>query len=144
MIQVFAAVLFSVLVSVLLKLMPRHGINAAQAVTWNYLVAALLCLLVFDPSLATLLEPGAPFRFLNHSCEPNCELINYTPDDAAPHEYEVYVCAMRKIKEGEQLTIDYAWAAEAAIRCGCQAKTCRGWIVSADQLEEVLLREAMP
>src|SRR5690606_14134521 len=44
-----------------------------------------------------LLEPGAPFRFLNHSCEPNCELINYTPDDAAPHEYEVYVCAMRKI-----------------------------------------------
>jgi drug/metabolite transporter (DMT)-like permease len=64
MIQVFAAVLFSVLVSVLLKLMPRHGINAAQAVTWNYLVAALLCLLVFDPSLATLLEPGAPWPAL--------------------------------------------------------------------------------
>lgn len=91
-----------------------------------------------------LLEPGAPFRFLNHSCEPNCELINHTPDDAAPHEYEVYVCAIRKIQEGEQLTIDYAWAAEAAIRCGCKAKTCRGWIVSADQLEEVLEREAMP
>lgn len=64
MIQVFAAVLFSVLVSVLLKLMPRHGIDAAQAVTWNYLVAAMLCLLVFDPPLAALQAPGTPWLAL--------------------------------------------------------------------------------
>ncbi len=64
MIQVFAAVLFSVLVSVLLKLMPRHGIDAAQAVTWNYLVAALLCLAVFDPPLTALHAPGAPWPAL--------------------------------------------------------------------------------
>ena len=87
-----------------------------------------------------LLEPGAPFRYLNHSCDPNCELLNYTPDDAPPHDYEVYVKAMRDIASGEQLTIDYAWAADVAIRCGCQSVSCRGWIVSVDQLPEVLAR----
>lgn len=88
-----------------------------------------------------LLEPGTPFRFLNHSCEPNCELLNYTPDNAPPHEYEVYVKAIRKIAVGEQLTIDYAWAADVAIRCGCQTDNCRGWIVSADQLPQVQERK---
>lgn len=88
-----------------------------------------------------LLEPGAPFRYLNHSCDPNCELLNLTPDNAAPHEYEVVVRALRAIAKGEQLTIDYAWAADVAIQCGCQSTSCRGWIVSADQLPEVLSRK---
>lgn len=91
-----------------------------------------------------LLEPATPFRYLNHSCEPNCELLNYTPDNAAPHEYEVYVQAIRPIAIGEQLTIDYAWSAEAAIRCGCRASRCRGWIVSADELPDVIARETQP
>jgi uncharacterized protein len=81
-----------------------------------------------------LLEPGAPFRYLNHSCEPNCELINYTPEGAPAHEYEVCLYALCKIAAGEELTIDYAWTAEAAIRCGCRAVRCRGWIVSAEEL----------
>lgn len=87
-----------------------------------------------------LLEPGPPFRFLNHSCDPNCELLNYTPDGVPPHEYEVYVQAVRPISAGEQLTIDYAWAADVAIRCGCRSERCRGWIVSVDQLPQVLAR----
>ncbi|MEZ5546044.1 MAG: EamA family transporter [Lysobacteraceae bacterium] len=58
---VLVAALLSVLVSVLLKLMPRHGIDAAQAVTWNYLIAALLCFFMFDPPLAVLQEPDAPW-----------------------------------------------------------------------------------
>lgn len=87
-----------------------------------------------------LLEPAAPFRYLNHSCEPNCELVNYTDDDARPHEYEVYLHAVRRIAAGEELTIDYAWSAEAAIPCGCGAARCRGWIVSASELAAVLAR----
>lgn len=88
-----------------------------------------------------LLEPAAPFRYLNHSCDPNCELLNYTPDDAPWHEYEVFLQALRPIAQGEQLTIDYAWSADVAIRCGCRSERCRGWIVSVDQLPQILARE---
>ena len=28
-----------------------------------------------------VLEPAAPFRYLNHSCEPNCELFSWEPDE---------------------------------------------------------------
>jgi SET domain-containing protein len=91
-----------------------------------------------DLSDGRLLEPAEPFCFLNHSCEPTCELINYTPDDAEPHEYEVVVRARRTLQPGQELTIDYAWSAEAAIECGCQSARCRGWIVSPEELEQII------
>ena len=78
------------------------------------------------------LEPAAPFRFLNHSCEPNCELFSWETDEAAPPD-RLWLQALRSIEPGEELTIDYAWPAGAAIPCGCGAVACRGWIVSADQ-----------
>jgi drug/metabolite transporter (DMT)-like permease len=56
-----AAVGFSVAVSVLLKLFPRHGIDTGQAVTWNYLAASLLCAWLFAPPLASLRGEGAPW-----------------------------------------------------------------------------------
>lgn len=90
-----------------------------------------------DLSDGRLLEPWEPFRFLNHSCEPNCELLNFTPEGADKTEYEVRLKAIKAIAAGEQLTIDYAWSADAAIPCGCQAASCRGWIVSPDQLHIV-------
>lgn len=61
---VLAAALFSVLVSVLLKLMPRHGIDVGQAVTWNYLAAGVLCLWMLDPPLDALRAPGTPWPAL--------------------------------------------------------------------------------
>jgi len=97
---------------------------------------------VIDLGHDELLEPGPPFRFLNHSCEPNCELLNLTEERRRGREYEVYVRAIRPIQEGEELTIDYAWHADAAIRCGCRSAQCRGWIVSEDQLEEVRQRQS--
>ena len=61
---VLAAALFSVLVSVLLKVMPRHGIDVGQAITWNYLAAGVLCLWLFDPPLAALQSPQTPWLAL--------------------------------------------------------------------------------
>ncbi|MGE4358748.1 MAG: EamA family transporter [Lysobacteraceae bacterium] len=61
---VTAAAIFSVLVSILLKWMPRRGIDVAQAVTWNYLCAAALCLLLLDPPLDALRAPAAPWPAL--------------------------------------------------------------------------------
>lgn len=84
-----------------------------------------------------VLEPIAPFRFLNHSCEPNCELFSWEPDNRGDDSHRVFVQAIRTIRPGEQLTIDYAWEAGAAIPCLCAAKTCRGWIVDPDELHRV-------
>ena len=84
------------------------------------------------------LEPDEPFRCLNHSCQPNCELLDLTPGDASRNQYDLFVKALRPIAAGEELTIDYAWSAEAAIVCGCRAANCRGWIVAAEQLPRVL------
>ena len=54
----------SVLVSVLLKLMQRRGINMAQGITWNYLAASLLCFGLLDPPLAALGHADTPWAEL--------------------------------------------------------------------------------
>jgi len=80
------------------------------------------------------LEPDPPFRYLNHSCEPNAELFQYVDDD---EEYvlRMWIQAIRKIRKREQITIDYSWPAEEAITCLCGASKCRGWIVDPAELK---------
>ncbi len=58
------SVICSVLVSVLLKLAPRRGIDIAQAVTWNYLAASVLSLLLLKPSLQSLQSGHTPWLAL--------------------------------------------------------------------------------
>ncbi|MCL1526135.1 EamA/RhaT family transporter [Xanthomonas nasturtii] len=58
------AVVCSVLVSVLLKLAPRHNIDVFQAITWNYASAALLAWLILHPALETLHSTAAPWLAL--------------------------------------------------------------------------------
>lgn len=84
----------------------------------------------------TGLEPEAPFRYLNHHCEPNCEL--FLIDDVCPETgneiIRVTVETVRPILEGAELTIDYGWPAEHAIKCLCGSNQCRGWIVAPEEL----------
>ena len=86
------------------------------------------------------LEPVAPFRFLNHSCQPNCRLI-YSPseNDEPP---TIWVEAIEAITPGMELTIDYSWSADSAIPCKCGSPECRGWIVAEDQIELIIDRQA--
>jgi hypothetical protein len=79
-----------------------------------------------------VLEPFAPFRFLNHSCEPNCELVVW---HRTPQVREMWLQAIRTIHPGHELTIDYAWPASDAIPCSCQSASCRGWIVDLEELD---------
>jgi hypothetical protein len=80
------------------------------------------------------LEPGEPFRFLNHSCEPNCKLYVVFDEDEAPiGDRKVIVEALVDVPKGSELTIDYEWPATSAILCGCGAESCRGWIVAPDE-----------
>jgi uncharacterized protein len=86
------------------------------------------------------LEPVAPFRFINHSCQPNCELVQVdspSEDEGAADSSELWLEALCAIPIGAQLTIDYAWPAWAAIPCHCGSPHCRGWIVDETQQDHV-------
>lgn len=58
------SVVCSVLVSVLLKLAARRGLDVALLVTWNYLVAAGLTAVVLQPPLQALQSTHAPWPAL--------------------------------------------------------------------------------
>ncbi len=53
---------------------------------------------------------------------------------------EIWVETTRDILPGEELTIDYSWPADRAMKCLCGAKACRGWIVDPEELEELALK----
>jgi hypothetical protein len=50
---------------------------------------------------------------------------------------EIWVESLRDIMPGEELTIDYAWSSDRAVKCYCGSKKCRGWIVSPSELENI-------
>lgn len=75
---------------------------------------------------------GNDSRFINHSCDPNCEVIyfNETP----------YIYSMCEILEGEELSFDYQYDAgpDALLSddekrkwfpCRCGAENCRGTLI---------------
>jgi len=64
MIYVLLSVVCSVLVSVLLKLARRAGVDVGQAVAWNYATAGVLAAATLRPPLAPLWRPGAPWLAL--------------------------------------------------------------------------------
>lgn len=55
------------------------------------------------------LEPEAPFRFVNHSCQPNCEIreLETDSDGPLPDAGQLWLEVLCDIPAGEQLTIDY-------------------------------------
>jgi len=86
------------------------------------------------------LEPRAPFRFLNHRCEPNCALHSHDVvyEDGSPAPSEIRLESLTDIPEGAELTIDYQWSAEGAIKCLCGSDQCRGWVVAIEDLPKLL------
>jgi hypothetical protein len=90
----------------------------------------------FDFEGDQMLKPMAPFRFLNHSCDPNCafEVLDQPASHGQPEKRVLYLTAVRDIAGGEELTIDYNWPASCAIKCECKSDFCRGWVVSLEEL----------
>lgn len=64
MLTLAASVASSVAVSVLLKLARRHRLAVDQAIAVNYPVAALLCLVLLQPTTSQLLAPTTPWWVL--------------------------------------------------------------------------------
>lgn len=76
---------------------------------------------------------GNDARWINHSCNPNCEAV-LEEDEDDPKASRVFIHAMRAIKQGQELTYDYGitlaerhtprlkkiWA------CRCGSRNCTG------------------
>ena len=148
-----------------------------------------------DAGDGKVLEPAPPFCYLNHACEPSCQLTQYVKEENADeseeletgeltendmdlegeiewddddcvyggadddidmncpveeededdHEQcfeddadaEIWVESLRDIMPDEELTIDYAWPADRAVKCLCGAPQCRGWIVDPAEREHL-------
>src|SRR5579859_3612095 len=64
---------------------------------------------------------GNDFRYVNHSCDPNCTLVR--------HSLRVFLTSKRPIKAGEELTFDYAFDKNSPRQsCHCGSPNCRGTI----------------
>ncbi len=72
-----------------------------------------------------------PARFLNHSCEPNCE--------AQLMDGRIWLVAIRKIRAGEEITFNYCYDLEDYREhpCRCGAVSCVGYIVAEEFFEHV-------
>jgi SET domain-containing protein len=73
---------------------------------------------------------GNEARFINHSCDPNCDAVI---DDA-----RIFIETIRDVAPGEELAYDYAYvlderhspAAKRRFPCSCGAARCRGTILA--------------
>lgn len=72
-------------------------------------------------------EGENPARYMNHSCDGNCEAVNC--------ESEIWIVARKDIKKGEELVYDYGYDVEHFLDhpCLCESDNCVGYIVREDQ-----------
>ncbi|HEX5438266.1 MAG TPA: SET domain-containing protein-lysine N-methyltransferase [Gemmatimonadaceae bacterium] len=79
---------------------------------------------------------GNEARFINHSCEPNCEAVIVRK--------RIYIEAIRSIAPGTELCYDYAYEraddadeeTERLYVCHCGSKKCRGTILAPKKKRE--------
>jgi SET domain-containing protein len=72
---------------------------------------------------------GNDARFINHSCDPNC--------DAVIDDGRIWIETIRDVEPGEELAYDYAYileerhspAAKRRFPCNCGSPKCRGTIL---------------
>lgn len=77
---------------------------------------------VIDPAI-----DGNEARWINHSCQPNCEAIE-------EEDERVFIYALRDLRPGEELFYDYALEMDEPVteqlkkecECYCGAANCRG------------------
>lgn len=73
---------------------------------------------------------GSAVKYINHSCDPNCE--------AVIEDGRVFIDAIRRIRKGDELFYDYNYVLDEAhtpavkkrYPCWCGAKNCRGTILA--------------
>uniref|UniRef100_A0A672YUV4 Histone-lysine N-methyltransferase ASH1L-like n=1 Tax=Sphaeramia orbicularis TaxID=375764 RepID=A0A672YUV4_9TELE len=75
---------------------------------------------------------GNEARFINHSCEPNCEMQKWSVNGV----YRIGLFALKDISSGTELTYDYnfhSFNTEEQQVCKCGSESCRGIIGGKSQ-----------
>lgn len=83
-----------------------------------------------DGMIIDALYGGHPVRFINHSCDPNCEALE--------EDGRIFIAAIKTIQPGKELAYDYNFIlderhtpkAKAQYPCYCGSKKCRGTILA--------------
>lgn len=83
-------------------------------------------------------QGGNDARWINHSCEPNCEAQE---DDSGER---VFIVALQDIPEGQELFYDYGLIIDDDItdelkqqyRCLCNTASCRGTMLAAPDTDD--------
>lgn len=86
---------------------------------------------------------GNDARFINHSCDPNCEPVI--------EKSRVFIYARRPIAKGEELFYDYGYERDGSetaedekrYACRCGAKKCRGTILAPKKPDHKLPHHAI-
>ena len=87
---------------------------------------------VDDKTVIDAAVDGNNARFLNHSCDPNCEAIN--------DRKRIFIEAIKTIPAGTELVYDYQYERtddhtaedEKFYRCRCGSSKCRGTILAPE------------
>lgn len=79
---------------------------------------------------------NTPFKYLNHSCDPNSAIIG-----------RKVLIARRDIKKGEELTVDYSMTDTdpfLAMMCRCGSRYCRKTITSIERIPPQAFKRHLP
>ena len=70
-------------------------------------------------------------RYINHSCHPNCEVLNI--------KGRIWIVSLRKIKPGAELSYDYGYTVDhyEDHQCHCGASECLGYIVRKEDRKKL-------
>lgn len=73
-------------------------------------------------------------RLINHSCEPNAEMLN--------EEDQLWLYALRDILPGEEISFDYGYDIQHFLDhpCRCGTPSCVGYIVARSQWDKLRKR----
>lgn len=96
---------------------------------------------------------GNESRFINHSCDPNLEVVRWKLADY--DEYQIGLFALRDIDAKEELSYDYGWQAFSSIdtkadaseggktkdepvkqQCLCAGPSCTGFFEKSEKVRE--------
>lgn len=85
---------------------------------------------------------GGNARYINHSCDPNCEAVQYDDDT-------IWIESLKSIPKGQEITYDYHLEVPGKITeevkqeyaCNCGSKNCRGTQIAASILEKAKKKE---
>ena len=104
-----------------------EGALAEVGSTGNYIMALHTNEWVKQSLYVDARQMGSIFRLMNHSCDPNCEVVRWQ-DGQLPC---LIIRTLSDVNEGEELNYDYGYEVSAqgnGFACHCGKSDCRKWI----------------